>query len=124
MTHPHAPGAHLLMDLYDGRGFDDPAVIEAALRAAARAAGATVLSAGFHHFGTGAGVTGVLMLAESHISIHTWPERGFAAVDIFMCGEAQPDRAAQAIETALRPAHVELTRVLRGHSNHALQPSR
>jgi len=46
-----------------------------------------------HNFGEGSGVTGVVLLAESHISIHTWPELKYAAVDIFMCGACDPQRA-------------------------------
>jgi S-adenosylmethionine decarboxylase len=48
-----------------------------------------VLFSHFHAFGEGQGVTGVVLLAESHITIHTWPECGFAAADIFMCGSAR-----------------------------------
>ena len=58
----------------------------------------------FHHFGAGAGVTGVLLLAESHLSIHTWPEDCFAALDIYLCS-GDIDRACRIIEAALRPAH-------------------
>ena len=61
--------------------------IETLLRDAALAAKATVLAANFHDFGDGQGNTGVLMLAESHISIHTWPEDNYAAIDIFVCSE-------------------------------------
>lgn len=119
----HITGTHLLIDHFGGRFLDDPARLEAILRAAAAAAGATVLSGSFHHFGGGNGVTGVLLLAESHISIHTWPERGFAAIDIFMCGKADPDKAAGMLKQSLAPRHVELRRVMRGHSNHFSQPS-
>ena len=61
--------------------------LEILLNKAAMAAGATVLGANFHDFGDGMGNTGVLMLAESHISIHTWPECNYAAIDIFVCYE-------------------------------------
>ena len=80
------------------------AALDALLRAAAEAANARVLHSHFHGFGDGQGVTGVVLLAESHISIHTWPECGFAAADIFMCGEAQPELALAIIETALQPS--------------------
>ncbi len=59
--------------------------LERLLRDSASAAGATVLGANFHDFGDGVGNTGVLMLAESHISVHTWPENNYAAIDIFVC---------------------------------------
>ena len=83
-------GTHLLVDLWDARNFADPAHIDQALREAALAAGATILHSHFHHFSPNGGVSGVVVLAESHISIHTWPERDFAAVDIFMCGACDP----------------------------------
>jgi S-adenosylmethionine decarboxylase len=79
-------GRHVIADIRGGTGLDDSARIETALRAAAQAAGVTVLEVRLHHFGVGCGVTGVALLAESHISIHTWPEHALAAVDIFVCG--------------------------------------
>jgi S-adenosylmethionine decarboxylase len=83
-------GMHLLVDLWGASNLDDPALIDAALREAAIIAGATILHSHFHHFTPNGGVSGVVVLAESHISIHTWPERNFAAVDIFMCGACDP----------------------------------
>lgn len=92
----------------------DAAAIDALLREAALAAGARILHSHFHTFGEGMGVTGVLLLAESHISIHTWPEVGFAAADIFMCGAAQPQLALGLIEDSLRPASRDVRIVERG----------
>lgn len=79
-------GHHLIADLSGARRLEDAAHIEACLIAAAAAAGATLLEIRLHSFGPAQGVTGVALLAESHISIHTWPEFGSACVDIFMCG--------------------------------------
>ena len=107
----HLPlGTHLLADLSGVAAavLRDCAVLEALLRAAATDAGAQVLHGHFHSFGVEAGVTGVLLLAESHISIHTWPEAGFAAVDIFMCGAARPQVALDIIATALQAQHCAL----------------
>lgn len=107
----HLPlGTHLLADLSGVAAavLRDCAVLEALLRAAAIDAGAQVLHGHFHSFGVEAGVTGVLLLAESHISIHTWPEAGFAAVDIFMCGAARPQVALDIIATALQAQHCAL----------------
>jgi len=102
----HAPtGTHVLADL-SGIAADklsDCAQLESLLRAAAEAAHARVLFSHFHGFGEGQGVTGVVLLAESHITIHTWPECGFAAADIFMCGSAEPKLALTLIESALQP---------------------
>nr|WP_307189220.1 adenosylmethionine decarboxylase [Massilia sp. UBA6681] len=92
----------------------DAQAIDALLREAALAAGARILHSHFHAFGPGMGVTGVLLLAESHISIHTWPEHGFAAADIFMCGESQPQRALAVIDAAFRPNTRSVQTIARG----------
>ncbi|WP_426208377.1 adenosylmethionine decarboxylase [Massilia sp. TWP1-3-3] len=118
MTHPaHRPaGTHLLADFY-GVAPDrltDCAHIDALLRAGADAAGARILHSHFHSFGEAMGVTGVLLLAESHISIHTWPEFGFAAADIFMCGSAQPKLALDVMEAAFTPASSIVQTIARG----------
>lgn len=98
---------HGLLDLY-GCPPDllrDAAALEQILRQSAAAAGATVLWHKLHTFGGGGGVTGVLLLAESHISIHTWPEHGFAAADIFLCGELNVQNARQILQHALQARH-------------------
>ena len=107
-------GMHLLVDLWGARGLDDPARIDAALRSAAEAAGATILHGHFHHFSPNGGVSGVLVLAESHISIHTWPERDFAAIDIFMCGACDPYKSIPVIEAAFGAERVVLSEQRRG----------
>ena len=67
----------------------------------AKKSGATVLSNHFHHFGEGYGITGVIVLAESHISIHTWPEKNYAAIDVFMCGTCDPEVAVDHITSKI-----------------------
>ncbi|MDE2007868.1 MAG: adenosylmethionine decarboxylase [Rhodospirillales bacterium] len=107
-------GTHLLVDLWGARNLTDPAAIDAALREAAEAAGATILHGHFHHFSPNGGVSGVLVLAESHISIHTWPERDFAAIDIFMCGACNPYHSLPALKAAFQPAQIQLGEQRRG----------
>lgn len=107
-------GGHLLIDLWGASNLTDPQFIETALRAAAAAAGATILHAHLHQFGDGGGVSGVLVLAESHISIHTWPERDFAAIDVFMCGACDPQRSVPLLREAFRPTSVDLSEHRRG----------
>lgn len=107
-------GMHLLVDLWGASNLCDPAHIDRALRDAAEAAGATILHGHFHHFSPNGGVSGVLVLAESHISIHTWPERDFAAIDIFMCGACNPYDGLPALEAAFHPASVNLDEQRRG----------
>lgn len=100
-----AAGTHILADLNGiaAEKLSDCALLETLLRDAAEAAGARILFSHFHAFGEGQGVTGVVLLAESHITIHTWPECGFAAADIFMCGSARPELALAVITNALQP---------------------
>jgi len=103
----HRPtGTHVLADLggIAAEKLCSCESLDALLRAAAEAANARVLHSHFHGFGDGQGVTGVVLLAESHISIHTWPECGFAAADIFMCGDAQPELALAIVVQALQPS--------------------
>lgn len=107
-------GLHLLIDLWDATNLGDPAFIDTQLRRAALAAGATILHGHFHHFSPNGGVSGVLVLAESHISIHTWPERDFAAIDVFMCGSCDPHRSIAVLRDAFCPGRVELSEQHRG----------
>ena len=107
-------GTHLLIDLWGASNLSDPNLIDAALRHAAEQAGATILHSHFHHFTPNGGVSGVVVLAESHISIHTWPERGFAAIDIFMCGACDPHDAIPVLRKAFTPGRVELNEERRG----------
>jgi len=113
----HRPaGTHLLADFYGvaAQSLTSCEAIDALLREGASAAGATILHSHFHSFGAAQGVTGVVLLAESHISIHTWPEFGFAAADIFMCGDARPALALEVIEAALGPASSIVQTIARG----------
>ncbi len=107
-------GTHLIVDLWDVSRIDDPEHIERSLCDAAVYAGATILSSDFHVFTPNNGVSGVIVLSESHISIHTWPERNFAAVDVFMCGAAQPIRTIEVIKQAFNPSRIGLTEHRRG----------
>ncbi len=111
-----ALGRHLLLELHgvaaDRLGNEN--ILRDILATAAAAAGATVLSAHFHHFGSGQGVTGVLLLRESHMSIHTWPEYGYAAVDVFMCGEARPELAIEVLSQGLAATSCQVAEHQRG----------
>ena len=60
------------------------------------------------------GVTGVLILAESHITVHTWPEHNYAAFDVFLCGECQPERAVEVIMSAAKTDQVTTNTIIRG----------
>lgn len=89
-----APGGkHMILDIWS----QDPKLlsyekwIKEICLAAATKAGATILNLQFHKFGENMGVTGTVILAESHISVHSWPETGYIAIDVFMCGNCDPE---------------------------------
>lgn len=107
-------GMHLLIDLWGARHLNDLDHVERALRDAAEAAKATVLHCHLHHFLPNGGISGVLVLAESHISIHTWPERDFTAVDVFMCGDCDPYDSVPVLKAAFDADRVELNEERRG----------
>lgn len=107
-------GLHLLVDLWDTSSLDDQLRIETALRSAAQAAGAKVLHEHFHVFTPQGGITGILLLAESHITIHTWPERGFAAIDLFMCGSCDPRDSLPTLKLVFAPGEMQVREIRRG----------
>ena len=107
-------GRHLIIDLWGCQQLDNLSFIERTLRDAAKIAGATLLHIHLHHFTPNGGVSGVAVLAESHISIHTWPERGYAALDIFMCGNTQPKKAVELLKQQFQPQRIEISTHLRG----------
>ena len=108
-----AAGRHLIVDLEGGAGLDDPDRIEAAMRAAVRATGASLLHLHLHRFSP-QGVTGVALLAESHITVHTWPEIGYAAFDIFMCGDTDPEAALPVLARAFETDRITVRTLHRG----------
>ena len=105
---------HVLAEFWGSRHLDDVDVIEDAIRTAAETAGAMVLHVHLHRFSSTGGVSGVAVLAESHISIHTWPERDFAAIDIFMCGACDPYKAVPVLRRALAPTSMQISEHKRG----------
>jgi S-adenosylmethionine decarboxylase len=106
-------GVHLIIDLYGAKRLNDIEHIEATLRRCVEASNATLLHIHLHHFQPG-GVSGVAVLAESHISIHTWPESGYAALDVFMCGSADPDKCIPVLREAFSAKSVGVNELLRG----------
>jgi len=115
-------GQHLLIECHGQHASLDSKALSALLHEAALAGGATVLFQHFHKFGDQGGVTGVLILAESHITVHTWPEYAYAAFDIFMCGEARPRDAAAVIAARFPTAQVEIKTVDRASPAHPATP--
>ena len=107
-------GIHLIVDVWGADQLDDLELMECAMREAVEAAKATLLHIHLHHFTPNGGISGVAVLAESHISVHTWPERQFAAFDIFMCGGAKPELAVKVLQTHFQPGQFQVKELLRG----------
>lgn len=115
MSNKPVVNKHVLYDIW----VDDRSVlatvepIQTLLCKAAEAGGATILHSHFHQFDPH-GVTGFLLLAESHLSIHTWVDEGFAALDIFTCGPMNTDKVLEVIREGLKPRQASVRRIVRG----------
>ncbi len=112
----HALGTQLLVELKDCQSdsLSDPVFVRNAMLEAARAAKATIVDDKFHHFSP-FGVSGVVVIAESHLAIHTWPEYRYAAVDVFTCGETlKPEVAAIHLAHAFRSQNPSIHEIKRG----------
>lgn len=113
---PSYLGNQYIIELYqcDSALLDDVASLELLMHDAAIAAGATVVQQFFHKFSPH-GISGTIVIAESHLNIHTWPEYGFAAVDIFTCGEnLSPEKALELLQDKLGAKKTNLEKIKRG----------
>ena len=116
-------GNHLLVELYecDSLKLNDQNLLEKILGEAVRISGATALKASFHQFAP-QGVSGVIVIAESHFTIHTWPEYGYAALDIFTCGYSiNNQKALDYIEKELDVKTLTVTEIKRGNIHFPLK---
>ena len=112
----NALGKHLLLELKDCNKdvLNDLSFLKNTMLTAAIESGATVLGESFHPFNPH-GVSGVVVIAESHLSIHTWPEHNYAAADIFTCGDSvQPERAAEILIEKLGAKSHSVVEIQRG----------
>ncbi len=107
-------GSHLIIDLFGAKRLDDLKHIERTLKRCVDVAGATLLHIHLHHFTPNGGVSGVAVLSESHISIHSWPEADYAALDVFMCGQAKPHLAIDVLKHAFEAEHIVVKEHRRG----------
>ncbi len=107
-------GKHMIIDLWGARDLDKLDLMEATMRKVVDVCGATLLHIHLHHFQPNGGISGVAVLAESHISVHTWPERDYAAFDVFMCGDSRPELATQILQDAFQAKEAKADRLLRG----------
>jgi S-adenosylmethionine decarboxylase len=111
-------GRHLILDIWGAVGalpFWNMDEAAEALKKAAAVAGTTFMTERWHHFGDGHGYTGVIVLAESHVSVHTWPELGYAAIDAFYCGECNPMDSLQTILDFYKPHRNNFSLIERGN---------
>ena len=108
-------GLHLIVEVAGGAGLDDASRLERAFRDCATACGARILHLHTHRFSP-QGLSGVAVLAESHITAHTWPEIGYGAFDIFMCGDADPWRAIPVLERVFETSDVRTRELRRGEN--------
>lgn len=107
-------GRHLILELWGCRNLNSTDVVERALRDVVRACDLTLLDLNVYPF-TPIGVTGVAVVSESHVLVHTWPEHGYAAVDVFTCGErANPEAAIPSLREHFAPERVQIMEINRG----------
>jgi len=112
----HALGKHLLVELKDCNPeiIKDLNTVREAMLTAARQARATIIDVAFHEFSP-FGISGMVVIAESHLSIHTWPEYGYAAVDIFTCGDIiKPELAARYLIEKFESKNPSIVEMKRG----------
>jgi S-adenosylmethionine decarboxylase len=112
-----ALGKHVILELHDcdRKRLSNCEFLRETLLEACRRAGATILGNSFHVFSPYDGVSGVIIIAESHLSIHTWPEYCYAAVDIFACGDSlHPEKAVDFMVQELKAGNHSVTELKRG----------
>ena len=112
----HSLGSHVLIELFDcdKHSLEQEDTVGAAMLDAARASEATIVTDSFHEFKP-YGVSGAVIIQESHYTIHTWPEHGYAAVDLFYCGGTiYVERAVEVLRTRFKPGRVKFLVVRRG----------
>jgi len=107
-------GTHLLVDLWGASHLTNQQLIDKTLRKCVDKCNARLLHIHLHQFTDTGGISGVAVLAESHISVHTWPERRYAAFDVFMCGSANPLAAVDILKEAFAADKVDIKEILRG----------
>lgn len=107
-------GKHLLIDLWGASHLDDINYIRTTLENIVNECNATLLHIHLHQFTENGGISGVALLAESHVSIHTWPERDYAALDVFMCGQVSPAAAVPVLRKAFQPTSLQVKNYKRG----------
>ncbi|MFH1777487.1 MAG: adenosylmethionine decarboxylase [Candidatus Omnitrophota bacterium] len=107
-------GTHLLIELWGAKNINSVKLVKKTLLAAVKACDVTLLSIDLHRFSPFNGISGVAVIKESHITIHTWPEFKYAALDIFVCGNASPYKAISVFKNGFKPKKIQIMDVKRG----------
>ncbi len=107
-------GKHLLIEMWQCNNISSAEYIKEILREAVTACSATIIDVHTHTFSPYDGVSGIAVLKESHISIHTWPEFKYAAIDIFVCGNVDPYKALPVFKRAFDTENVQVVELKRG----------
>jgi len=107
-------GIHLIAEFWNGKTIDNSKKLKKVLIGAVKASKNTPLNIVIHKFSP-QGITGVVLLAESHLAIHSWPELNYTAIDIFTCGQkAMPQKALEYLKKVIKPKRVEIKEFKRG----------
>ncbi|HDN85749.1 MAG: adenosylmethionine decarboxylase [Candidatus Omnitrophota bacterium] len=107
-------GTHLIVELWKAKNLSSLSTIKKILKDAVKACGATLLKIDLHKFSPYGGISGVAIIKESHLSIHSWPEYGYAAIDIFVCGTVNPYKAIPVIKEGFETNDIQVVEVKRG----------
>jgi S-adenosylmethionine decarboxylase len=107
-------GTHIILDLWNCSSCNKITTLKRIIKEAASLSKANILHMHMHRFGKEQGISGVAVLAESHISVHTWPERNYMAFDIFMCGNTYPELASEFLVKILKPKRKKIEIIKRG----------
>ena len=107
-------GMHLIIELRGARGISSIAHIRRILKESVKACGATLLEMNLHKFNPSGGISGIAVIQESNISIHSWPEYNYAAIDILVCGEVNPYKVVPILKKRFKPKDIQVMELKRG----------
>ena len=107
-------GMHLIIELWGARGISSVVNIRSILKESVKACGATLLKLDLHKFTPSGGISGIAVIQESHVSIHSWPEYNYAAVDVFVCGEVNPYKVVPVLKKRFKPKDIQVMELKRG----------
>ncbi len=110
-------GRHIILDLWESNNKNSILELKKIIKSALKISKANILHMHLHRFGKNQGISGVAVLAESHLSVHTWPERNYMAFDMFMCGDTDPIAASNYLVATLKPKKKRISIIKRGVTN-------